>query len=224
MKMYKIFQVLFFISFFSISCTKTSSVQPVVEHNKFAGGFFDKATQKNGAEAIGTDFHELSPSEYAGMNVPSFETMDEVKQYLNSVSTEINTNFNGQTILMNSEETINLPSPEKNCTTAGTYTATFTGSGGMFSTFRGIFQTSRTGIISSTLYTTGTNIGWSWNQLGSSLSNYSGCTYGTITWGAEVGGVVFGYTQDYHFSYTINPYNCTILWTQGSGICNSAIM
>ncbi|MDX1937657.1 MAG: hypothetical protein SFU21_11095 [Flavihumibacter sp.] len=215
------------VTLFSISCTKTSTPDPSnyepISQKKSIQSLNEKRSMTSRVDA-NFNLRELSPDEYRGLNLPSFETIEEAKEYLAYITNEVNTNFGGQSDLVHIVNEINLPSPDKNCTGAGTYHAVLHGSGGMFSNFNAYFKTSSSSITTADFHTTGTNLGWSWSQLGSSLNGYSGCTYGTITWGVEIGGVVFGYTQNYHFSYTINPSNCTIVWTQATGICNSAIM
>jgi hypothetical protein len=126
---------------------------------------------------------------------------------------ELSTNSNK----INKKNTANLVPID--CYTPGTRWASIPGSGGLLSTFNFYFSTSSTGIIGTDFYTTGTNIGWSWNQINSFNSGFSGCTAGTITWGLQIGNFVIGVEREYHWNYSFNQANCTMNINFGSGPC-----
>ena len=105
------------------------------------------------------------------------------------------------------------------CTTPGMYYATIPTSGGIFSRFNLYFSTSSTGITSTTFYTTGTPIGWSWNQIVSYNRGWGGCTGGTILFGLQIGNLTIGYSRNYHFSYEFDTQYCSLSVRWGWGVC-----
>lgn len=162
----------------------------------------------------------LTSTQTQGMQIPSYSSYSAASVHIDSVLQGLNQTYDGSTT-SSSGSGISRPTPNFMTPTCdnGNFYSNLSGSGGMFSSFQATYSVSGGNVSNIDLTALGTPIGWSWSQIRSIIYGSSGCTYGTITWGLQVGNLTIGYIQSYHFSWSINPSNCTFSWSQGSGLC-----
>ncbi len=178
------------------------------------------------------DFHVINNEGKGELQYPKFTSYKEAKIYMDSLnkmfrnnvslnSTKlINRSLNFDNSSLNSVNKKYVPyfyNPDL-CTSPGEYYSSF-GKMGILSNYNAYITIGSFGISSVSFFVTGVAVGWGWNQISNYSNGYSGCTGGTINWGIEIGSVLFGTSENYHFSYTLNPNNCTMTVSHGYGPC-----
>jgi len=166
------------------------------------------------------NMHYMTSAEKSKMtSMRKFTSYSTAKSYVDSLLRVINTaaNTSDNTDSYNGAPAIQAP----DCTKGGSYHVVFHNTGGLFSHFEAYVTTTSTGISSMNFYSVGTPIGWTWTQFAPNINNssFSGCTPGTITIGLQIGNLPLAITENYHFSYVIDPTTCTMVTTASTGPC-----
>jgi hypothetical protein len=133
----------------------------------------------------------LTPSQTQGMQLPSYSSYAAASAHIDSVQQALATVYNGSSSSSSGGlgESKPIPPPCDN----GNYYTNLSGSGGFFSYFQATYSVSSGSVTNIDFTVLGTPLGWSWSQTNSHLSGSSGCTYGTLTTGLEIGNLTIGY-------------------------------
>lgn len=219
----------FFITYFS-GCLKNDSTSPLVPITKQSTGATtgNKTSDSSIANQLIADYSAydmqyLDSNQIAGIHsMRSFYFYDSAKNYIDSFINVLSTPASSANDLSKNVMKSNNPYVQApDCAHGGLFHAVFGSSApaGLLSHFEAYITTTSSGISNMSIYSVGTPIGWSWNQMVQTNSGYSGCTAGTVVFGITIGNIVLGFTENFHFNYYMDAQNCLIYPTEGLGPC-----